>query len=689
MYLSWTGRWIDLLIWALLMLLPMLGGWLLCACLFSLKAGERLFAGLAVGLLLFMVFSGLLGQLLPLAAAFWAAAVTVLLLGLAALLHSRRSGAPAPSAWQDLRHWQAPAAWLALFGLFFAINRGLAIFDDFSNLPIVSIIAANGLPPVFYLNPNLALDYHYGLHLLAAALVRVGGLYPWVAWDVLKALSISLAAVLGVLWYRRFAGAGRIWRQLLLVAAGLFVLFAGGSRWLFLLLPEAARSAVSAQVQLIGSGLDTAPDLGQAVLLPWNIEGGGPFPFAFAFISGVSRPLSLAMGGSSAMPTLALMLLLLLDRRRWSLAQALLYGLLIVSLAMLSDHLFALLIGGLGLAVLLRALLDLSRSGSALPFRRRLGFAVRRALPWIGMLLPGLVLAPLLSGVLVQLLGRLSGGTLDQGGAYLPGIVLRWPPAVSTSHFSPLSLLQPAQLLAALIEIGPLLLLALPVIAAALARLHSGRLVFAGLGLAGITAFLAPLVIQFVERDRDITRLTGAALSLWMALGLPYAWLAFRRGPEWRRWALVAGFAAVVGGGLALFPAQLIASAQPQPSYFIQLPDEMMARSYWNRLDPGAWVLDPGLPYRPAVLFGRTSGPAYPGVQSAPLPEFRRLLDGMDAAAIAQAGYRYVYLDRKTLEGFSVQQRNVFLRPCVRLVDQQKIPGGDFRRLYDLGGCGQ
>ena len=109
------------------------------------------------------------------------------------------------------------------------------------------------------------------LHLLAASLVRIGGFFPWSAADLYKSLSMVLTLVLGLLWYRRTlpGGAGR--RAWTLVAVGLFLLFAGGARWLLLLLPESLLTSIGQRVELVGSAMQTAPSLYQALLGPWRV----------------------------------------------------------------------------------------------------------------------------------------------------------------------------------------------------------------------------------------------------------------------------------------------------------------------------------------------------------------------------------------------------------------------------------
>lgn len=670
MYWSRTGSVLDLLLWLLLTLLTGAGGWLVCVHVFRLRPLERPYAGLSAGLLWFILFGNLLAQFLPLTLAYWLTALLILGLG---LLAAGRSTQRPRFPWTDWLVWRQPDGLpLALvFGLLLAvflnINRGLALFDDYSNLPLVSIIASGDVPPHFYLDPTHVLDYHYGLHLLAASLARIGGFYPWSALDFYKALSIVLALMLGLLWYRRHTGRG--WA---LLAVGLFVLFAGGARGLLLLLPEDTLRGLGQNVQMVGSAMQTAPDLYSALLGPWRIEGDGPVPFPFALISGVARPLSLAMGSNSAMPLVTLFLLLLLGRRRWTPIPGLAYGLLLTALALISDHLFALAWGGLALAICLRA--GLRRDW-------------RAGLDWLWALLPGLILAPVMGGVLSQTFQRLlGGGSAQQSSIGLPGIALRWPPAIYSAHLGALSLLDPGQALLAVIEIGPLLLLSVWTTLAAWRYLRSGRLFMAGLGLMGVISFLTPLFLRFVERERDITRLSGAALTIWMILGLPYVFLAFRRGKPLARWLIAAGYLAAIFGGLALFPIQMIASMQTQPSFFIQSPDAQMARRYWNALEPAAWVMDPSFAFRPSVVLGRTTGPAYQNVYIS-LPEYDALVAGMDAKQIAQAGYSYVYLDRTAWQGLTPLQRDAFQRNCVQLLAEEKDKFGDYRRLYDLKNC--
>ena len=94
-------------------------------------------------------------------------------------------------------------------------------------------------------------------------------------------------------------------------------MFAGGARWLLLLLPQPILQLISNQITLIGSASVTAPDLLRAMLSNWKIDGNGPIPFPFAFHSGIFQ--SYVMNGYTGISGMAfiIVLLLLLTAQRW------------------------------------------------------------------------------------------------------------------------------------------------------------------------------------------------------------------------------------------------------------------------------------------------------------------------------------------------------------------------------------
>ena len=137
------------------------------------------------------------------------------------------------------------------FLLFSLIGRGLPIFDDFQNLPTVSRLAAGDIAPHFPLNPEYRFGYHYFLLLIAAQVVRIGGLFPAVALDIVRAFFLVSTAFLGgILIYR-------ITKSYIAEFLGMILLlFSSGIRWLLLLAPPSLQPILNTQIHLMGSGLD-------------------------------------------------------------------------------------------------------------------------------------------------------------------------------------------------------------------------------------------------------------------------------------------------------------------------------------------------------------------------------------------------------------------------------------------------
>ena len=665
MYWSRTGSPIDLVLWLLLCGLWWLGGWLLSAHAFRLRHRERLFTGGAMGLLIFIVFSNLLGRYISLTLAYWVAAFSVLCLGAIAVWRSDQR--PIISR-QDISIWPEIFAFAGLFLLFSLINRGMAIFDDFSNLPIVSTIATGDVPPHFYLNPDQILDYHYGLHLFAASLVRLGGFYPWSAFDLTKSLITALTPILGWLWFRRFSN-----RKLALFFSVFLILFASGTRWFLLFVPEEPMLNMGANLEMLGSAANTGPDLYTALASNWKIEGDGPIPFPFAFVNGMFSPL-LPMASVGAASRMSILLLLLLALRRWQPFPGLIYSLLLASLALIVEHIFVIAWAGILIALLALAIYRRSFSG---------------LIQWGWVLLPSVLLAFTMGGVISESAKRwlapLLGGA-SQAGVGLAAIFINWPPAFLSAHLGALSITDPNQLILALVEIGPVLLLG-PWAAWLTGRtIRSRKLVMAGLSIMAVVAFVFPLFFRLAERGRDLSRLTEASLFIWLVLTTPYLWNLAQYGNKYVQFLVWASFVVVSLSGVALLPPQLVAISRPQPSYFVQEPDVLMSRSYWNKLEEGAQILDISYPYRPPTLFGRSAGRSFINVY-VPMPVFRTLRENPDPLQAVKAGYTHFYIDRETWRSLSTELRQAFQEPCVKLVAEKKTALGDFRRLYDLRAC--
>jgi hypothetical protein len=654
----------------LLCLMWATGGWLLAGHVFRLRPSERLLSGLAAGFLLFITLSNLLANLLPVPAAFWLASGVCLGAGLLAAARSRlRPRIP----WSDLRHWQPVAAMLLLAVFLTLLQRGLALFDEYLHMPLISAMAAGDIPPHFYLDPGVKFAYHYGLQVFSASLVQQAGFFPWSAFDLSKALSISLTAVLGWLWLRR------VTRNRWAAAAGGFALIvAGGSRWLLLLLPPTWLVRIGEQVVPINTGANTGETLLAALTSAWNIEGGGPMPFPFAFHSGMFAPLIFSLSATSAMWFMTVILFLLLGRfpRQPILAGATL-GLLFASLALSAEHIYAILWACMAAILLVQFWRARQRKIPAAHQRLRL---------WAGVLGISAVLGVLQGGFVTEtlrdLFSSLTGTTASVANAY--GFSLRWPPGVPTGHLSDLMLFEPEGLLVMLLEFGPALLLAPLATVYAWKRMRGGDWMAGALGLAAIASLVFTLFVRYGV-DRSSTRLPATALWLWLLLGFPPLWFIFRRARPAVQGGIIFGYAIAIFGGLIILSVQLLSVPLPQTTYFLTPLDAQMSQDYWNKLPPGAQVLDRSAA-RGVTVSGRPTR-AYADIYT-PYPDWEKLASDPHPQKVADAGYDFIYFDREWWQELYPALRAAYNAPGVRLVGERS-EAGDFRRLYDLRGLRQ
>ena len=659
----------ELIPWVILFILCWTGGWLIATHLFALRPRERLVSGLGIGLLSYIVLSNLLAHFLSFSIASWCA--SLLILGLGILFAWRSSNKPWFSK-IDLQSWPQVLFILGITILFTLINRGLAIFDEFYNLPLISMLAAGDVPPHYHLNPGQPLAYHYGLLLMAANLVKFGNFFVWSAFDLSRAFIIALTLALAWQWFARFTN-----RKLAIFLGVLLVLFGMGARWLLLFMPQTWMNQLSASVNLFGSGASSGYNLQSALGNPWKIEGGGPFAFPFAFINGIFLPLNFALGGSGALSEMTLLLLLLLARRKWKPFTGLTFSLLLSSLALSGEHYFVLIWGGITLAIVIGGWMRRSWQEIAV---------------WSWVLLPALVLALLGGGVITQIfLGLFShvSRVASPGNIGLSSFSLRWPPVIFSAHLGALSLTQPLQLLAALAEIGLVFLLAPSVSIRAWKKVKRGDWIYAGIGLAALVGFILPIFIR-LEGDRNITRISGAALFIWLILGFPIAWhqlfpTTTRKANPIAQALAATVYAITVFGGITLFAIQMIAVVKPQYTYFANEADAKMSRTYWNRLQPNAQVLDT-IPYRAITLFGRAGGKAYRDTFE-PFPDYSALKQDLNPATLANAGYAYFYMDKETWQSLNPDQKQAFQDACVQRLAEQTTPDKDFRWLLDIQAC--
>jgi hypothetical protein len=669
MYWSRSGSVFDLVVWLLQGLVWAAGGWLIARHAFPLRPKERLSVGIALGFVLFITFANLAALFLALETATWAAAALVLGLGAwSAFTRRLKLNLAELAAWPEL------AALAALTLLFTWIGAGLALFDDYLHLPLVSIMAAGRIPPPFYLDPSQPMAYHYALQMFAAAAMRAGGMFPWSAWDLAKGFAIALTLVLGWVWLKRATRDPRAaWLGTILLT------FGGGARWVLLLAPQGWLKWMSSAVTLAPTAAASGSDLANVLAQPWRIEGGAAVAFPFAYHNGIFVPVMFVLGSSGALPYLTAILLLILTRQRKLRAPAILsLGLVFASLALSGEHLFVLLWAGIALAMVV----SLARNRA-----RRRPVDRKYLLAWAAILLLSGILSVTQGGYLTEVMRslvlRLQGTATSQGPYNFFFFTLRWPPGLTSGHLGELSFLNPRQLVVLLAELGPVLLLGVPASWWAWKGLQRGDWLVAGLGIAGLVSFLLPTFFRY-GFERSATRLPATALWIWMLLGFPAAWQVAMQGKPAMRALLKIGYGVTLLGGLVIFAIQITAIPQQQLSYYIEKLDARMARTWWDRLPADAQVIDK-VASRSVTVFGRPMW-AYRDVYE-PYPEWEALIANPDPSLLARAGYDYVYLDRSWWRKLTAEQKRNLESPCVKALAEEDDAQGDFRRLLEISKC--
>ncbi|HEY5982517.1 MAG TPA: hypothetical protein VIU38_03530 [Anaerolineales bacterium] len=642
------------------------GGCLLAGGTFRLRRTELAMVGIGVGLIIQVWLANLLSRLVPVPVSFWASAVLVLVLGIIAALRARGS----TKLIIDAKSWLILGA---LTLLFYGIGTGLAIFDDYQNLPTVSLMAAGDIPPHFALNPDLQFGYHYLLLLFASELMRLGNLLPWSALDLARALMLALPLVLVGLWSYRIS---RRWVWALL-GSSLFA-FAGGARWLLLLLPPALLTRFSEQITLIGSAASSAPTLADAMVSSWKIDGAGPIAFPFAFYSGVNQPYVMAYTGIAGSGILILLMLLLTAERWKNKGAAVLSAVLLSALALANEIAFLLM----GLGFLLVTVWWIS-------YRRKRGGG-RTLVTWLVVLAVASAIAAIQGGMLTEIVRSRITHDTAAASYFDPSPGLAWPPAIVSAHLGSLSVANLSQLFAALLEIGPVVLV-FPLVAAwGLKSLRMGRWFEAAL-IAGSAGALLGLFLTF---KGPLLTAAPRLMSGWFLVCALYfvpltrLWAAHR--PEsLRAVGAIAGFLSCVGG-FVLLGVQLTAIQRPVTTTFISPIDAAVTEHHWNELEAGAIVFDPVV-FRAPTVFGRPtkSSPTW----YSRLPAWEQLVVDPEPYSLRKAGFAYAYLDRDYWETLDPALQGALSGTCVKELWQ--VDGvhsdtdytKDFRRLLDMRSC--
>ena len=671
MYWLRTTSIVAPLLFTVISLFWMIGGWLLVTHSGRFLKRERPIAGLASGMLFYILLGNALAHWLPAYFAFACAAMIIFVIGLGATRKSKIH-------WSDLISLEIGFQLLALiliFGLFELILRGLGVGDDFTHFPLVSTLAAGDIPPHYSLTPDIFLPYHYALDLFAASMVRIGGFFPWSAWDISRAFTISLTLVCSWLWIRRITHS-----RLAAVLGSLLIAFGMGTRWILALLPMPWIVNITSNVHMIGSSLDTASTLAAAISRPWVIDGAPPVPIPFAFANGILNPLTFDWGGSSSLPFLAMILILMLSGRlklKWS--GLLLLATAFLSLALSAEHVFILLDLGVGLAALIMI------------FRRQLSLRQITSSFW-GQLIAAVAIVAAISlvqgGVITELARTYIERTQGVAATSSGNFTLRWPPAFFDSHLGSLSLTDWKQIIIIVLECGPILFLFPIVISRLRNDIKHNRITELGFGIASFFGMIIPLFVNY-EAARDITRFTGTGLTLWLLLAIQPIWRFVQRTSLGYKIVTAVGYSITIFGGIALFAYQCTAIFAPQVSSFVSSMDSRMSQIYWDRLDPHLMVFD-STGYRGQTLFGRLSIDATNGFT---MSQYLLYQADPNPYALRKAGFGYIYLDKRYWDHLAVNYQLALYPPCAQVMNRMEKMNSatgelsDFRVLIDITNC--
>ena len=669
----------------LLIILWLAGGWLISSQLFDIHPRERGLISLGIGMVMSTWLSNFTARILPLPLAFWVSGIIVLLFGyviapmslrgafFATKQSPRDSGIASASPRNPLSggndiHWGQWMSFIILAFLFTLINRGLAIFEDYQNLPVMSMMATGQIPPPFPFAQGVTFNYHYFLLLLATQFVNISHAAVWTALDVARGITMALLFMYAGLFARRF-----IEKPQAQFFGALFAMFAGGTRWLLYFLPISLVQKISDNITLIGSSAQSGSSLVDLLYKPWLIDGAPPVPFPFMFVSGINNPAIMSLGGPGVTPVLFVLLILLLATRLRGKLSIIPLTVILASLALSNEVTFALITVGFGIVMLIWML---QHRSIKLPDSLLTWFLI---FLFSGIL--SLAQGGIITGVVAGILGDKSSGYFEGG------IHFVFPPTIVSGHLSVLSLFNPYQLIAALLEIGPVILV-FPL------ALIYGRRCFqeenwleAGFIVSGIISLF--MVFAQYSGNAGLTatsRLYNNLILVSWVYAIPLVWIwSNQKGESIQHIAASLGVVVSVSG-LVLFASQMSAFYRPVSSYILDELDVKMYEKYWDKLPKGVMVFD-ARTQRSATIFARGNDSAETLYREK--PEYIALVDSPDLTKIHAAGYDYIYYANFYWDDHKSQLD----APCAKLVEQMDDihsatgAAGNFRRLVDISAC--
>ncbi len=689
MYWYRDGSALTLLPWLATLLVLWLGGWLLATHAFRLQPRERLIAGLGLGLVLYIWLANVLGHWLAPEMTFLLPALLILAAG---ILFAWRKKEGTWFNREDLKVWPWLLAGLGLVWLFLLWSKGLTLFDEHKNLSLISIIGNGDIPPHFFPNYPLNFIYHYGFHFIGASLMRLGGMLPWSAFDLSKALLWGVMLLLAVLLGNRYTG--RRWGGW---AAAAVVALASGTRYLLLLLPPGFLLQADKVIHLQGTSALIAKPFSEALISPWPVDGGPPMPYMFGFLNGIMDPMVMAHQGPNILAVLILLLVWLLLPRLAGRGSALLLATVFATWALAWETTYALFVLGL---IVFAIVYFWQKRNLRLPDFNAVLFAIGLSIPIV--LIQGGTLTELARNLLFGiegpgLLQSAGGGVLAASSAVhlvnIPaapvldfiGFSLRWPPAILSSHLGALNILSPVQLVVGLFELGPVILFTPWITRWVWRRANAGDWILGVLATSAWIGLLIPMFLQY-EADRDISRLTWQALLTWTIL---LTFVVADPSFQWRSWlrrAAIAGLALMVFGGIIIAGTQFSAASTARLGDGYNELDASIAAQIWGQIPADAKVFGPM--GSTTVLTGHLSGQL---LSEPPATDvWHTLMSHPSLDSLLANDYDFAYIDSRVWDDLTPENQAAsgLDADCVvtfaEVWDNSHV---NFRRMLDLRPC--
>lgn len=657
----------PLIIW--LAILSLGGLWIIRKA-FKIRKKEELIIGFSFGLFFQTWLVNIFARFLSMQFAIWIAASTVFVIGFICVF---------PQNIKEIKNLIkfriSFYQWISLFALtfvFFSINRGMAILDEFQTLPLVSQMAAGDIPPHFPLDPNVIYNYHYFPYLMAAQFMRLADLFPWTALDLMHAFILSLSTILIVLWVKKITR-----NRVAGVFAGAFNFFAGGTRWLLLFLPESFINTIDINISRIGSGLHSGENLLEALTNPWAAQGTGPFEIPFAYANGFNAANSVGLGYTNFVVFFISFFLLTYQRKKNWLA----LGVYFVMLAALDlTHEVTLLF--LAAGTIFSIVFQLVKNHGRKLHSDYLNWLIILCL--IGLL--SLFQGGIITGAAQNVFQKFISSSNNKELFHTLSLKINCTPVIIDSHLGQLELIKPIHLLLFFIEVGPLIFF-LPALSMwGIKAIRSGRW-FEGffLGISISSMILIFFSIDFKGSSIGaFTRAQNYYLILIKFIAIPFLFIYLRSKNDFRKTLIYGLIFMSMFGGITIFGVEMIAAKEPILTIGLNELDARIMKEYWNTLEPNELVFDPER-FRAAVLFGKPTDSSIDWFTNKPMWE--KLAKKPDPNEIYKNGFSHMYYDDYYIRSLEPDIRPLLEDDCVIILREYEDYRWGMRRLVDLRQC--